>query len=161
MALGHRRMSKFFREVVLVTGGFDPIHSGHISYFNRARELSDRLIVGVNSDEWLRRKKGLYFLPWRERAEIILNLRMVDDVITVPDDDKGSACGSIAKCLEIADKVIFCNGGDRKKTNIPEINMYGDDSRVEFKFGIGGDDKINSSSLILNDYFWQRKLLGV
>ena len=161
MALGHRRMSKFFREVVLVTGGFDPIHSGHISYFNRARELSDRLIVGVNSDEWLRRKKGLYFLPWRERAEIILNLRMVDDVITVPDDDKGSACGSIAKCLEIADKVIFCNGGDRKKTNIPEINMYGDNSRVEFKFGIGGDNKINSSSLILNDYFWQRKLLGV
>ena len=55
-------MNKFFREVVLVTGGFDPIHSGHISYFNRARELSDRLIVGVNSDEWLRRKKGLYFL---------------------------------------------------------------------------------------------------
>ena len=154
-------MNKFFREVVLVTGGFDPIHSGHISYFNRARELSDRLIVGVNSDEWLRRKKGLYFLPWRERAEIILNLRMVDDVITVPDDDKGSACGSIAKCLEIADKVIFCNGGDRKKTNIPEINMYGDNSRVEFKFGIGGDNKINSSSLILNDYFWQRKLLGV
>jgi D-beta-D-heptose 7-phosphate kinase/D-beta-D-heptose 1-phosphate adenosyltransferase len=155
-------MNKFFREVVLVTGGFDPIHSGHISYFNRARELSDRLIVGVNSDEWLRRKKGLYFLPWRERAEIILNLRMVDDVITVPDDDKGSACGSIAKCLEIADKVIFCNGGDRKKTNIPEINMYGDNSRVEFKFGIGGDNKINSSSWILQEYFdRQRKLLGV
>ena len=155
-------MSKFFDEVVLVTGGFDPIHSGHISYFNRARELSDRLIVGVNSDEWLRRKKGLYFLPWRERAEIILNLRMVDDVITVPDDDKGSACGSIAKCLEIADKVIFCNGGDRKKTNIPEINMYGDNSRVEFKFGIGGDNKINSSSWILDNYFNnQRKLLKI
>ena len=155
-------MSNFFSEVVLVTGGFDPIHSGHISYFNRARELSDRLIVGVNSDEWLIRKKGLYFLPWRERAEIILNLRMVNDVITVPDDDEGSACGAIAKCLEIADKVIFCNGGDRKKTNIPEINMYGDNSRVEFKFGIGGDNKINSSSWILDNYFNnQRKLLGI
>jgi len=155
-------MSKFFSEVVLVTGGFDPIHSGHISYFNRAREISDRLIVGVNSDEWLVRKKGLYFLPWRERVEIILNLRMVDDVITVPDDDEGSACGSIAKCLEIADKVIFCNGGDREKTNIPEINMYKDNSRVEFKFGIGGDNKINSSSWILDNYFnHQRKLLGI
>ncbi len=154
-------MSKFFSEVVLVTGGFDPIHSGHISYFNRARELSDRLIVGVNSDEWLRRKKGLYFLPWRERVEIISNLRMVDDVITVPDDDKGSACGSIAKCLEIADKVIFCNGGDRKKDNILEMDVFKDNPRVEFVFGIGGDNKMNSSSWILNDYFWERKLLGV
>ena len=155
-------MSKFFSEVVLVTGGFDPIHSGHISYFNRAREISDRLIVGVNSDERLVRYKGLYFLPWRERVEIILNLRMVDDVITVPDDDEGSACGSIAKCLEIAVKVIFCNGGDREKTNIPEINMYKDNSRVEFKFGIGGDNKINSSSWILDNYFnHQRKLLGI
>ena len=155
-------MSKFFSEVVLVTGGFDPIHSGHISYFNRARELSDRLIVGVNSDEWLIRKKGLYFLPWRERAEIILNLRMVHDVITVPDDDQGSACGSIAKCLEISEKVIFCNGGDRDKTNIPEMNIYGDNPRVEFKFGIGGDDKMNSSSWILKGYFdRQRKLLGI
>ena len=152
----------FFNEVVLVTGGFDPIHSGHISYFNRARELSDRLIVGVNSDEWLIRKKGLYFLPRRERVEIIFNLRMVDDVIIVPDDDEGSACGSIAKCLEISEKIIFCNGGDRDKTNIPEMNMYGDNPRVEFKFGIGGDTKMNSSSWILNEYFErQRKLLGV
>ena len=162
MALGYRRVSMFFDEVVLVTGGFDPIHSGHISYFNRARELSDRLIVGVNSDDWLIKKKGQYFLPWRERVEIISNLRMVDDVITVPDDDKGSACGSIAKCLEIADKVIFCNGGDRDKTNIPEMDMYGDHPSVKFKFGIGGDDKMNSSSWILHDYFeGKRKLLGI
>ena len=155
-------MSKFFDEVVLVTGGFDPIHSGHISYFNRARELSDRLIVGVNSDEWLIKKKGLYFLPWRERVEIIFNLRMVDDVITVPDDDEGSACGSIAKCLEIADKVIFCNGGDRGKSNTPETDKYGNDPRIEFHYGIGGVDKKNSSSWILDNYFnHQRKLLGI
>ena len=155
-------MSKFFSEVVLVTAGFDPIHSGHISYFNRAREISDRLIVGVNSDEWLVRKKGLYFLPWRERVEIILNLRMVDDVITVPDDDEGSACGAIAKCLEIADTVIFCNGGDRGKSNTPETDKYGQDPRVQFEFGIGGDDKMNSSSWILKGYFdRQRKLLGI
>ena len=155
-------MSNFFSEVVLVTGGFDPIHSGHISYFNRARELSDRLIVGVNSDEWLIRKKGLYFLPWRERVEIILNLRMVDDVITVPDDDEGSACGAIAKCLEIADTVVFCNGGDRGKTNTPEVKKYGENPRVQFQFGIGGEDKMNSSSWILKGYFErQRKLLGI
>ena len=86
---------------------------------------------------------------------------MVDAVISWNDEDD-SACGAIAKCLEISEKVIFCNGGDRIKTNTPEIEGYGDDHRVEFKFAIGGDDKMNSSSWILNDYFnRQRKLLGI
>ena len=160
MALGCRRMSKFFDKVALVTGGFDPIHSGHISYLDRARELGDQLIVGVNSDEWLVRKKGLYFLPWSERAQIISNLRMVYDVISYDDKDNSSSKG-IEKCLEISEKVIFCNGGDRKKDNILEMEVFKDNPRVEFVFGIGGDDKMNSSSWILNDYFKQRKLLGI
>ena len=152
----------FYKKVSLVTGGFDPIHSGHISYFSRAKDFSDFLVVGINTEEWLTRKKGQYFQSWRERAEIIRHLRMVDAVITVPDDDQGSACGAIAKCLEIADKVIFCNGGDRIKSNIPEIQGYGDDPRVEFKFSIGGEEKMNSSSWILHGYFErQRKLLGI
>ena len=152
----------FFKKVSLVTGGFDPIHSGHISYFSRAKEFSDYLVVGINTEEWLTKKKGQYFQSWVERAEIIRHLNMVDAVITVPDDDKGSACGAIAKCLEISDKVIFCNGGDRIKTNTPEIMGYGDDPRVEFKFGIGGENKMNRSSWILNNYFdRQRKLLGI
>ena len=87
---------------------------------------------------------------------------MVDAVITVPDDDQGAACGAIAKCLEIADTVVFCNGGDRGKTNTPEVDKYGEDPRVEFQFGIGGNDKKNSSSWILRGYFdRQRKLLGI
>ena len=150
----------FFKKVSLVTGGFDPIHSGHIAYFERAKDLSDYLVVGINTNEWLTRKKGQYFLPWIERAEIIRHFDMVDAVISWEDDDD-SACGAIAKCLEISEKVIFCNGGDRIKTNIPEIVGYGDDPRVEFKFAIGGEDKMNSSSWILNDYFnRQKKLLG-
>ena len=152
----------FYEKVSLVTGGFDPIHSGHISYFSRAKDFSDFLVVGLNTEEWLTKKKGQYFQSWKERAEIISHLTMVDAVITVPDDDEGSACGAIAKCLEIADTVIFCNGGDRGKTNTPEIVKYGNDSRVEFQFGIGGDDKKNSSSWILKGYFdRQRKLLGI
>ena len=152
----------FFKKVSLVTGGFDPIHSGHIRYFERAKDLSDYLVVGLNTNEWLTRKKGQYFLPWVERADIISHLDMVDAVITVPDDDKGSACGAIAKCLEISEQVIFCNGGDRIKTNTPEIMGYGDDPRVEFKFAIGGEEKVNSSSWILHNYFnRQRKLLGI
>ena len=152
----------FFEKVSLVTGGFDPIHSGHISYFSRAKDFSDFLVVGLNTEEWLTKKKGQYFQSWKERAEIISHLTMVDAVITVPDDDKGSACGAIAKCLEIADTVVFCNGGDRGKSNTPETDKYGDDPRVQFEFGIGGDNKMNSSSWILKGYFErQRKLLGI
>ena len=151
----------FFKKVSLVTGGFDPIHSGHIAYFERAKDLSDYLVVGLNTNEWLTRKKGQYFLPWIERADIIRHLNMEDAVISWNDEDD-SACGAIAKCLEISENVIFCNGGDRIKTNTPEIKGYGDDPRVEFKFAIGGEDKMNSSSWILNDYFnRQRKLLGI
>ena len=152
----------FFKKLSLVTGGFDPIHSGHISYFTRAKDFSDYLVVGLNTEEWLTKKKGQYFQSWVERAEIIRHLDMVDAVITVPDDDKGSACGAIAKCLEIAETVVFCNGGDRGKSNTPETDKYGGDPRVQFEFGIGGDDKMNSSSWILKGYFErQRKLLGI
>ena len=152
----------FFKKLSLVTGGFDPIHSGHISYFTRAKDFSVYHVVGINTEEWLTKKKGQYFQSWVERAEIIRHLDMVDAVITVPDDDKGSACGAIAKCLEIAETVIFCNGGDRGKSNTPETDLYGEDPRVQFEFGIGGDDKMNSSSWILKGYFErQRKLLGI
>ena len=152
----------FYDKVSLVTGGFDPIHSGHISYFARAKDFSDFLVVGINTEEWLTKKKGQYFQSWVERADIIRHRRMVDAVITVPDDDKGSACGAIAKCLEIADTVVFCNGGDRGKTNTPETDKYGDNPRVQFEFGIGGEDKKNSSSWILKGYFErQQKLLGI
>ena len=152
----------FYDKVSLVTGGFDPIHSGHISYFARAKDFSDFLVVGIDTEEWLTKKKGQYFQSWVERADIIRHLRMVDAVITVPDDDKGSACGAIAKCLEIADTVVFCNGGDRGKTNTPETDKYGDNPRVQFEFGIGGEDKKNSSSWILKGYFErQQKLLGI
>ena len=99
----------FFKKVSLVTGGFDPIHSGHISYFERAKDLSNYLVVGINTNEWLTRKKGQYFLPWIERAEIIRHLDMVDAVISWDDADD-SALGAIANCLEISEKVIFCNG---------------------------------------------------
>ena len=152
----------FFKKLSLVTGGLDPIHSGHISYFTRAKDFSDYLVVGINTEERLTRKKGQYFQSWVERAEIIRHLNMVDAVITVPDDDEGSACGAIAKCLEIAETVVFCNGGDRGKDNTPETIKYKDNPRVQFEYGIGGDDKRNSSSWILKGYFERlRKLLGI
>ena len=151
----------FYKKLSLVTGGFDPIHSGHISYFKRAKDLSNYLVVGVNTEEWLTRKKGQYFQSWKERAEIIRHLDMVDAVISWDDEDD-SACGAIAKCLEIAETVVFANGGDRGKDNTPEVDKYGDHPCVEFAWGIGGDDKMNSSSWILHGYFErQKKLLGI
>ena len=150
-----------FEKVSLVTGGFDPIHSGHISYFKRAKDLSNYLVVGINTEEWLTRKKGQYFQSWKERAEIIRHLDMVDAVISWDDEDD-SACGAIAKCLEIAQTVVFANGGDRGKDNTPEIDKYDNHPNVQFAWGGGGDDKMNSSSWILHGYFErQKKLLGI
>ena len=152
----------FFEKVSLVTGGFDPIHSGHIRYFERAKDLSNYLVVGLNTNEWLTKKKGQYFLPWKERAEVIRHLDMVDAVVSWEDDELGSACGAIEKCLDISEKVIFANGGDRGKMNTPEVDKFCDDPRVEFAWSVGGDDKMNSSSWILHGYFErQRKLLGI
>jgi cytidyltransferase-like protein len=137
-------------KVVLVSGGFDPLHSGHIAYFKAARELGDCLVVGINSDQWLTRKKGRPFMPLTERTAIVDALSVVDKTITFDDSD-GSAIDAIRKVKSLypSAKIVFANGGDRTKDNIPE--MIFDD--VEFVFGVGGEDKKNSSSWILKE--WQ------
>lgn len=136
-------------KIVLVTGGFDPLHSGHIEYFKAARQLGDMLIIGLNSDAWLARKKGQPFMSFTERLSIVRNLNMVDWVIDFDDSDN-SAVNAISKIKELypTDEIIFANGGDRTKDNIPE--MVFDD--VEFVFGVGGENKMNSSSWILQEW---------
>lgn len=137
-------------KIVVVSGGFDPIHSGHIAYFNSAKKLGDKLIVALNSDDWLIKKKGKFFMPYIERKEIIQNLKMVDAVIDFKDDAKGSCINGLKKVISDypEDKIIFANGGDRNKDNIPEMELQD----VEFIFSVGGDNKKNSSSWILKDY---------
>ena len=136
-------------KIVIVTGGFDPIHSGHIALLKEAKNLGHALAVGLNSDEWLRRKKGHEFMPWSERSAIIENLKMVDIVFSFDDSD-GSAIDAIKRVKEVYpdDEIIFANGGDRTKDNIPEM-VFED---VEFVFGVGGEDKKNSSSWILDEW---------
>lgn len=146
------------QKVVLVTGGFDPIHSGHIEYFKAAKNLGDHLVVGVNSDEWLTRKKGRPFMPFQERAAIIEALECVDEVIGFDDSDNSarSAIGLVLSTKGSAWRVVFANGGDRTLTTIPEYQTYGNHADVEFAFCVGGDNKANSSSWILDEWKTQK-----
>lgn len=137
--------------ICLVTGGFDPVHSGHIEYFNAAKKCADFLIVGVNSDEWLINKKKLFLMPWLERSQVISSLKPVDQVLSFDDSD-GTAIDAINGCLKLAKKVIFANGGDRGKDNTPETIAFEKNERVEFIYGVGGKNKMNSSSWLLSDF---------
>ena len=136
--------------IVLITGGFDPLHSGHIAYINEAAKLG-RVVVGVNSDEWLVRKKGAAFMSIDERLEIIRNLKNVAWATSFDDSD-GTAKDAIRVVREMFPtlQIIFANGGDRTSTNIPEMDYK--DNNLVFKFGVGGEDKKNSSSWILSEW---------
>ena len=147
-------------KIIIVSGGFDPIHSGHIAYFKDASKHGHKLIVALNSDEWLIEKKGKFFMPFDERKSIIENLSCVDSVIDFKDDEKGSAINALKKIKNLYpnDEIAFANGGDRNKGNIPEMSVDG----VEFLFGVGGDDKKNSSSWILKkwQYYHEERIWG-
>ena len=136
-------------KVVLATGGFDPLHSGHIEYLKSAKVLGDTLVVGINSDDWLIRKKGRTFMPSTARIAIIENLKMVDHCILFDDTDN-TAIEAInnVKLMYPNSEIIFANGGDRTQDNIPEMSVPG----VKFIFGVGGENKKNSSSWILEEW---------
>ena len=160
MKIEDRRYRHQPKSIALVTGGFDPLHSGHIQYLKSASQIAEFLVVGVNSDEWLVRKKGQPFMTLDERVAVLKELYCVDEVITFNDDDN-TACGAIEKVKELYKdpfgdkfhiKITFCNGGDRTAENIPEQDRYRDDEWVNFEFGVGGDYKKNSSSDILKEY---------
>ena len=140
-------------KVVIATGGFDPIHSGHIEYLKCAAALGDVLIVGLNSDKWLEKKKGRAFMDFYEREQIISNLSFVHNVINFDDWD-GTAIECILKVKRFYPKadVIFANGGDRTADNIPEQEYFKSDNWITFEYGVGGSDKKNSSSNILEKW---------
>lgn len=135
--------------IVICSGGFDPIHEGHIEYFKEAKKLGDKLIVALNSDDRLTRKKGKPLMSWTSREAIIRELKCVDDVIAFNDSDDSArdAIDRISKMYPNS-KILFVNGGDRSKTNIPEIT----EDYIDFVFNIGGSHKLNSSSWILEDW---------
>ena len=136
--------------IVAVSGGFDPIHSGHLAMLRQAAALGDRLVVGVNSDAWLTRKKGKPFMHIEERKGILLAIKWVDSVWEFDDSD-GTAYDFLDKVRTYyytrASEFVFANGGDRKDYNTPEGEVC-KELGITMLWGIGGD-KIQSSSWLL------------
>ena len=137
-------------KIVFISGGFDPIHVGHIRYINEARKLGDRLIAILNSDKFLNDKKGYIFMPYGERKEILINIRNVDLVIPCIDEDL-TICKTLS-LLRLNPKLndcelIFAKGGDRTIDNIPEAAIC-NKHNIKMVFGVGGDKVQSSSSLV-------------
>ena len=141
-------------KIAVVSGGFDPIHSGHIDYISEAKENADYLIVALNSDHWLSQKKGKPFMEFSERKQILESIKYVDEVIDFDDTD-GSCINALEKikATYLDASIFFCNGGDRSEDNIPEKNVEG----IKFIFGVGGTNKKNSSSWILKNWQYDSK----
>lgn len=134
-------------KVIMVSGGFDPIHVGHLDMLKEAKELGDRLVAVVNCDAWLVRKKGKFLMNQLDRAELLKSIKYVDDVYILESgrDDVGEA-------IEIIRPHIFANGGDRKdEASIPEAGICRK-LGVQMVFNVGQKGKIRSSSELLEKY---------
>ncbi len=132
--------------IVTVSGGFDPVHVGHLRMFEEAKNLGDKLVVILNCDAWLVRKKGRAFMNQSERAEIIKGFRCVDDVFVLE-----SGRNDVVEALEKIRPHIFANGGDRKaEKDIPEAEIC-KKLGIQMIFNVGGG-KVRSSSELLKNY---------
>src|SRR3989344_5786493 len=136
--------------VVVVSGGFDPIHVGHVRMFQRAKSLGDELVVILNNDNWLMKKKSFVFMPEKERKEIVESLTSVDRVI-LTGHKKNSTDMSVCAELKKIKPDIFANGGDRTKKNIPEVPVC-EKIGCKMVFGIGDGGKVQSSSWLLAEF---------
>ena len=136
-------------KVVMVSGGFDPLHIGHIRLFKDAKKLGDRLVVVLNNDHWIRQKKGVEFMTDKERKEIIEAIVEVDKVI-LTSHKKNTNDISVCKELRKVRPHVFANGGDRNANNIPEYDVCRE-LGIEMAFNVGGE-KMQSSSELLRNY---------
>tara|TARA_R110002012_G_scaffold254552_2_gene433626 strand:+ start:2634 stop:3098 length:465 start_codon:yes stop_codon:yes gene_type:complete len=127
------------RPTVLVSGGFDPVHAGHIRMIRDAAQHGDVIIV-ANSDDWLYRKKGFVFMEWERRVEILNAIKGVILVDSVDDSD-----GTVCEAIRRLQPTYFANGGDRGKTNTPEQAVC-EEIGVKLLWGVGGEEKLDSSS---------------
>ena len=145
-------------KLAIVSGGFDPVHVGHIELFERAKSLADDLIVIVNTDEFLTNKKGEPFMPLKERMTIVQALKPVKLTIKSIDKDQ-TVCDSVKFVNEMYkkkyDEIMFCNGGDRTSgENTPEHKIC-EEIGVKTVYGLG--DKIQSSSWLFGRCYNKQK----
>jgi len=127
------------KPTVMVSGGFDPVHAGHIRMIRDAANFGDVIVI-ANSDDWLFRKKGFVFMTFEQRAEILNAIKGVILVDSVNDMD-----GTVCEAIHRHGPTFFANGGDRRQTNTPEVDVC---NKLEIKllWGVGGDKKLASSS---------------
>jgi D-beta-D-heptose 7-phosphate kinase/D-beta-D-heptose 1-phosphate adenosyltransferase len=137
--------------ISIVSGGFDPIHPGHIMMMKDCLKFSNYLIVGVNSNKWLINKKGNYFMDIQHRLYVVSSLNVVNETMEFEDDDKGSANNLLIKIRNkyTNDKIIFANGGDRSDSSKILEFETAKQYNIDLKFGIGGSHKESSSSDLL------------
>lgn len=127
---------------VAVSGGFDPVHRGHVQMIQEAAKHGPVMVI-INSDAWLMRKKGYVFMPWQERAYIMGNIKGVR-LVTAVDDADGSVCEALRRLVPKS----FANGGDRYERNTPEMAVC-DELGIEMLWNVGGG-KIQSSSTLVS-----------
>jgi len=140
------------RKIVAVSGGFDPVHIGHVQMIEEAAEHGDVLII-INSDDWLTRKKGYVFMPWDERAYIMSQIKGVAKVVSVDDSDD-----SVCEALRTHKPDCFANGGDRYKTNTPEMDVC-QELGIALMWNVGGS-KVQSSSDLVNKAKWGKMVIN-
>ena len=133
--------------VVAVSGGFDPVHIGHVRLFEAAKKEGDTLVIIVNNDNWIQKKKGKVFMPQEERAELLRALSCVDEVILTNHPENPEDM-SVCQALAELKPTIFANGGDRKEGNTPEDRVCIEHG-IEMMFNVGGG-KVQSSSWLIS-----------
>ena len=136
-------------KIIAISGGFDPVHKGHVQMIEEASKVGPVMVI-LNSDEWLVRKKGYVFMPWDERAYILGNIKGVHIVAQVDDSD-----GTVCEALRRMKPDAFANGGDRKETNTPEMEVC-DYLDIELLWNVGGE-KTQSSSTLVNKARWEQR----
>jgi len=136
------------KKIVAVSGGFDPVHIGHLRMFEEAKKLGNYLVVILNNDNWLKKKKGYTFMPEHERMEILSGFRSVDEVVLSSHPENPTDM-SVCADLRAVRPHVFANGGDRVLTNIPEVPVC-EEIGAEMVFSIGQGGKVQSSSWLVD-----------
>lgn len=126
---------------IMLSGGFDPLHVGHVRMIRAAAEYG-AVMIALNSDDWLRAKKGYAFMTWEQRCEILSAIRGVVGVVPVDDSD-----GSVCQAIELVRPDAFGNGGDRIYSNTPEKKLC-ERLGVQLVWGLGGGKVESSSELV-------------